>query len=406
MEQIVTVFNLKKSNKYIRILLILIFYFSIALFLMVFNKRAILPYIFGFFFGFILQRSRFCFAASFRDIFLIKNTNLTRAVLLMLTLTTVGFTLVSFLSGDPYILATTGKVYPIGLHTLVGGIIFGFGMVIAGSCVSGCLVRMGEGYLMHWVNFFGILLGSSLGAWHLGWWLKTTIDKSPIIFLPLSFGWPLAILFQSSLIAVLYFLALKVHLGKQKLFSLKRLRIAYSAKKQEKIKEKNTKNFHWSYTTGALLISLTNTLMFYFWGEPWGITGGLTHLSGGVSAKVGLSPLEWAYFEKISSEIVNSNTLLAHPLIFLVIAMVIGSHFSSSSHMEFRLRCPRTKKYFFTALLGGTLMGYSSRVVMGCNIGGFFSGISSFSLHAWLFGFSILIGAYLGGKVLLKFIMD
>ena len=36
------------------------------------------------------------------------------------------------------------------------------------------------------------------------------------------------------------------------------------------------------------------------------------------------------------------------------------------------------------AALGGTLMGYGARLAFGCNVGAFFSGIASGSLHGWL----------------------
>jgi hypothetical protein len=36
------------------------------------------------------------------------------------------------------------------------------------------------------------------------------------------------------------------------------------------------------------------------------------------------------------------------------------------------------------AILGGVLLGYGARVAYGCNIGAYFSGIASGSLHGWL----------------------
>ncbi len=36
------------------------------------------------------------------------------------------------------------------------------------------------------------------------------------------------------------------------------------------------------------------------------------------------------------------------------------------------------------AVIGGLLLGYGARVAYGCNIGAYFSGIASGSLHGWL----------------------
>ncbi|AMP13630.1 sulfur transport family protein [Collimonas pratensis] len=36
------------------------------------------------------------------------------------------------------------------------------------------------------------------------------------------------------------------------------------------------------------------------------------------------------------------------------------------------------------AIVGGLLMGYGARLAYGCNIGAYFSGIASASVHGWL----------------------
>jgi uncharacterized membrane protein YedE/YeeE len=51
------------------------------------------------------------------------------------------------------------------LGSMLGGLVFGFGMVFAGGCASGSLWRMGEGHLKLWVAafFFG-WIGSIFSA--------------------------------------------------------------------------------------------------------------------------------------------------------------------------------------------------------------------------------------------------
>ena len=43
-------------------------------------------------------------------------------------------------------------------------------------------------------------------------------------------------------------------------------------------------------------------------------------------------------------------------------------------------------------LIGGVLLGYGARIAYGCNIGAYFSGIASGSLHGWLW----LVAAFAG----------
>ena len=47
------------------------------------------------------------------------------------------------------------------------------------------------------------------------------------------------------------------------------------------------------------------------------------------------------------------------------------------------------------ALVGGLLLGYGARIAYGCNIGAYFSGIASGSVHGWLW----LVAAFVGNAV-------
>jgi len=47
----------------------------------------------------------------------------------------------------------------------------------------------------------------------------------------------------------------------------------------------------------------------------------------------------------------------------------------------------------------GLLMGYGSRIAYGCNIGAFLSGVSSTSLHGWLWIAAALPGNWVGIKL-------
>jgi uncharacterized membrane protein YedE/YeeE len=51
------------------------------------------------------------------------------------------------------------------------------------------------------------------------------------------------------------------------------------------------------------------------------------------------------------------------------------------------------------AVLGGSITGYGPRLACGCNIGAFFSGIASASLHAWLWFGAAFVGSILGTQL-------
>ncbi len=108
----------------------------------------------GFALGFVLHRSRFCFSRVFREPFMTGEGTMTKAMILALALgIPVGSLLLLHKTVDPY-LAIPASFW---LGSVLGGVIFGIGMVFAGGCASGSLWRMGEGHikLMVAVFFFG-----------------------------------------------------------------------------------------------------------------------------------------------------------------------------------------------------------------------------------------------------------
>ena len=98
----------------------------------------------GMAFGFVLQRSRFCFASAFRDLFLLQDGRVMKGILAGLAVATVGFTLVmsDLLPNSRLdVVAPEAHIAPLSLALVIGGITFGLGMVLAGGCVSGSIYR-------------------------------------------------------------------------------------------------------------------------------------------------------------------------------------------------------------------------------------------------------------------------
>lgn len=165
----------------------------------------------GILMGITMQRSRFCFAASFRDPIMVGTTSLFRAVIIGLMISTVGFSIIQYMaigSIENYVLADIpGQIYPVGFHTILGAILFGTGMVIAGGCASGTLIRIGEGYLMQLVVLIGFIIGTTLGGSHFEFWDKLLISSSKPIYIPQYIGFIPAVIIQLVVLSILYMLA-------------------------------------------------------------------------------------------------------------------------------------------------------------------------------------------------------
>jgi uncharacterized protein len=191
--------------------------FAIVLAIIVFglylNSRSsnvALHWILGIGFGFILQRSRFCFTASMRDPYMTGSTTVTRAVLIAFAFTSIAFTAIKygfFRVGMP--IPGMGYVVPISVATGVGAFLFGIGMVIAGGCASGTLMRVGEGFQMQILSLFFFVVGSLWGAHDFGFWKRNFMLAGKKVFLPDVFGWFGGLMVNLLIIIVLYIIAEK-----------------------------------------------------------------------------------------------------------------------------------------------------------------------------------------------------
>ena len=198
----------KKPNQLPIGLSVLVLIVAVALVLGAKSSTLALFWAFGCTFGFILQKARFCFTASMRDPCITGSTSVTRAVLIAFAIATIGFWAIkygAYTNGQP--IPGQSYVMPISLATAVGGVLFGIGMVIAGGCASGTLMRVGEGFGMQMLSLLFFVIGSLIGANHMGWWTLNFNATAPRVFLPDVFGWGGALLLQLAIIGLLYIAA-------------------------------------------------------------------------------------------------------------------------------------------------------------------------------------------------------
>jgi uncharacterized membrane protein YedE/YeeE len=164
----------------------------------------------------------------------------------------------------------------------------------------------------------------------------------------------------------------------------------------------------WPYWVGGILLGLLNVILLASSGISWQITSGFLLWGVGILEWFGLEPFNWEYFNhfKVYYESVLSNhNVFINQYTILNMGVIVGSFIATLLASQFKWKKIKSKKQVIFALLGGIMMGYGTRLVFGCNIGAFFSGIPSFSLHAWIFGIFVMLGAWVGSKILIRFLV-
>jgi uncharacterized membrane protein YedE/YeeE len=114
-------------------------------------------------FGYVAQRGGFCLTRALSNLVLMGETTVARAYLLALVVAVVGTWLLTVVGGYLPALEFAEQI-PVRpfrwLANLVGGFVFGIGMVLSGGCSGSTWYRLGEGALGAWI----VLLGFAMGA--------------------------------------------------------------------------------------------------------------------------------------------------------------------------------------------------------------------------------------------------
>ena len=360
--------------------------------------------------GITLQRSRLCFASSFRDLFLFGSTKTLKSIILGLMTTSFLFIFVmrsiiqnpaiGSIPSDPYIL-------PFGISTIIGGVLFGIGMVIAGGCVSGSLYRIGEGYIASLFSIIGVITGLSILSLSWDWWWDNLISNEPKIWLPklLNMGY-----FGAFLITL--FLGIAVYTGLtiyEHKKGYKEFKISNKPKEFNSLKEKLFSPLFilfkapWSMTTGVIVLGIISTFLLVV-SKPFGVTGELFSSANDILRILGLEPAVKGLSE-LGGCVANaaSNSNYFSNSFASTYGIIPGSFLASKLSGEFKIRMPKNPVRLVQSFGGGLLMGYGAGLAIGCTLGSFFSAIPSMSLSGWLFGLSLDIGAFFGTKIISRF---
>ncbi len=321
-------------------------------------------------FGFILQRGRFCMNSAFRDTIFMKDYTMFRAYLIALIIMIIGANILADM-GRMTLRAQT--FYP--LANIIGGYIFGLGIVLAGGCGSGIIYRMGEGQLASWFAVFGFFLG--IGATTNGI-LHPLYELLRRVSLPLA-GKPNATLYELfgdgptvkwTVIAVLSVVLF--------LFTLKSK--PFSLGKQ--------KGLYWSVT--AVLVGIMGVVAFwasqYFGGGEFARGLNFTTPTGEVFFTLITGDAKSKFFPMY-----NFGPFKTTWAAFYIIGVPLGAAISAKILKEFIWKVAPAKE-LLTVLGGSVMMGFGAVVAGGCNVGQALTGFSTLSIGSIVATIAIILG--------------
>ncbi|MGH2374870.1 MAG: YeeE/YedE family protein, partial [bacterium] len=330
--------------------------------------------------GFALQRSRFCFNAAFRDLIQFRSGRTMKGVIVGMAVATAGFALhMRNLLPNPSLgpVALEAHATPISLALVLGGLLFGIGMVVAGGCVSGSLYRMGEGYVASWVSFAGIMGGLVVAGHTWNWWWHSIIKDAPVVWLPRYLGYGGALALTLGALLGAYLLVLWIEstggVGVQEQPPPERAE-TFGQKLGALVQAVVGRG--WPAAVGGVVIGLLNVLS-YNTHMPWRVVGEVSRWANAAAGLVALAPGRLEGTEDLAACTLRTNGGILSHTFLLNVGLVGGSLIAALLAHEFKIRRPRNPVRYLQSLGGGLVMGYGAGIALGCTVGQFFSAIPS-----------------------------
>jgi uncharacterized membrane protein YedE/YeeE len=281
---------------------------------------------------------------------------------------------------------TVGSVAPVSISMAFGAFIFGIGMQIGGSCASGTLFTVGGGNLRMVLVLFFFCIGAFWGSLHLPWWQD--LPGMGSVSLSRELGWEVALPLQLGVLAMVY-AALRLTGGRNKRSLW--CETGYSSR--------NLLRGPWPLLLSAGLLALLNWTTLLIAGHPWSITWAFTLWPAKAAIALGWDPATSAFWTGGFQQAALERTVFADVTSVMNIGIVLGALVAASLAGKVAPD-PRIPPASLPAVvIGGLLLGYGARLAYGCNIGAFFSGVASGSLHGWIWILCAIPGNIIGVRL-------
>lgn len=409
---------MNRKNLYFQAALGFVILAALALFGSTLSSRLRLFLLAGLILGYTLTRSRYGFAGGIKRIYMRGEGSLSKALIVLLLVTSVVFfgiqmkavisgALPSYEAGEKAIIPGTQNAYFISLATIIGGIIFGIGMILAGGCGSGTLSDFGEGQGRALIAFIFFVIGSAPGFHALHLFRKTPLGRlGGKVYLPKYIGHFGALALTVILLLALYALVLRYE-------NLRKKEGTYLDEKgdwedfEKPLENKGEKRFfsyetyhklfieRWTFTVGSLVLAGGAIFVLATTNKPWGISTPLLTLFVSVTRKFFDLPAE-VYGKFIQKA---EKGLLADGGTIRNIGLFFGSMTAFLLAGRFKIDFNFALKDSLYFALGGFMLGFGARFGEGCNVGAMYSAVTTFSLSGWVFLFSMCLGAIIGLKL-------
>lgn len=348
------------------------------------SGRQALLFLVGGALGLTLYHAAFGFTSAWRVFIRERRGAGLRAQMVMLALAVLLFfpaLAAGTLFGEP----VKGLVSPAGTSVIVGAFIFGIGMQLGGGCASGTLFTVGGGNARMLVTLLFFIVGSVVATHHIGWWFA--LPSLPPTSIVQALGLFPALALSLALFAAIAAVSVVLERRRHGVLEL----IGSNG-------DQGAGRFlrgPWPLVWGAVALALLNFATLALAGRPWGVTSAFALWGAKAFESLGIAVDQWAFWQVEANAKALAAPVWQDVTSVMDFGIMIGALLAAGLAGRFAPSLKIPARSLVAAVIGGLLLGYGARLAYGCNIGAYFSGIASGSLHGWLW----LIAAFFGNAV-------
>ncbi|WP_180003831.1 MULTISPECIES: YeeE/YedE family protein [unclassified Acinetobacter] len=376
-----------RSNVSIWVAFVLLILGTLGAYLVVGVNQALL-FLIGGALGMTLYHASFGFTSSWRVFIKERRGRGLRAQMIMLALAILLF-FPALGAGELFGNPVKGNVNPVSMSVMIGAFIFGIGMQVGGGCASGTLYTVGAGSARMIVMLIFFCTGSLIATSHIQWWFD--LPHFEPISLVKSFGVVPALALNFVVFAIIA--AATVYFEKKRHGQLE---------VEPQANQHGWKRFlrgPWPLVWGGIILTLLNFATLALAGRPWGMTSALAVWAAKSASIMGIDVASWAYWQQPANAKALTESLWFDITSMMNFGIMLGALLAASLAGKFAPNFNIPKRSLLAAVIGGLMLGYGARLAYGCNIGAYFSGIASGSLHGWLWLVFAFIGNGIGVKL-------
>ncbi|MFM0323132.1 YeeE/YedE family protein [Caballeronia glebae] len=340
-------------------------------------------YVVGALLGVSLYHAAFGFTSAWRVFIADGRGAGLRAQMLMLA---VGVALFfpALAAGSLFGMPVTGLVSPAGTSVVVGAFIFGIGMQLGGGCASGTLFAVGGGNTRMIVTLAAFIAGSVIATAHMPFWTALPQLQPVSLVKTLGAGPALAV----NWIAFALIAAVTVVIEKRRHGKLVAAHV-------QPAHTSPWLHGPWPLVAGGIALAVLNFATLALSGRPWGITSAFALWGAKAAAVLGVDTASWPYWMSKANAAALAAPISQDVTSVMDIGIVLGAMLAAALAGRYAPVWRVPMRSLIAAIVGGLMLGYGARLAYGCNIGAYFSGIVSGSLHGWLW----LVAAFFGNVV-------